>query len=248
MAFADHFSEASSRYAAFRPSYDPAMIAWIVERVPATTLAWDCGTGNGQAATLLAEHFGKVIATDPSEAQLAAATQHPRIQYAVSDECAPFIADASVDLVTVAQAVHWFDLDRFYPEVNRVLHPGGIIALWSYGRPSVDPATDVVINWFHDERVGPMWPKERHEVESGYSALPFPFFELPHDSWAIRRPMTRDAFLGYVGTWSAVRQAHLKDGVDPMPEIVARMDGIWRTDEERVVSWPVSMRVGIRRA
>jgi SAM-dependent methyltransferase len=243
MAFADHFSDAASRYAAFRPSYDPTMIEWIVAHAPAKNLAWDCGTGNGQAANLLAEHFAKVIATDPSESQLSAARQHSRVTYALSDEHAPFIADASIDLVTAAQAIHWFDLDRFYPEVNRVLRPDGIIAVWSYGRPSVDSATDPAINWFHDERVGPMWPRERYEVESGYGSLPFPFREIQTDAWSIRQPMTRDAFLGYVGTWSAVRQARLKEGVDPMPEFVDRLASVW-AGGDRIVSWPVSVRLG----
>ena len=246
MAFADHFSEAASRYATFRPSYDPTMIAWIAKQAPAKKLAWDCGTGNGQAAVLLAAHFDKVIATDPSEAQLSSANQHPRVTYAQADERAPFIAEGSVDLVTAAQAIHWFDLGRFYPEVNRVLRPGGIVAVWSYGRPSVDDVTNRVINWFHDERVGPMWPRERYEVESGYGLLPFPFREIPADKWAIRQSMTLDAFLGYVGTWSAVRQARLKDGADPMPEFFARINEVWPANERRVVSWPVSMRVGIR--
>ena len=248
MAFADHFSDAANRYAAFRPTYDAEMIRWIADRAPGKHLAWDCGTGNGQAAVLLAAHFERVIATDPSEAQLASAAPHPHVAYARADERAPFIDSESVDLVTVAQALHWFDLERFYAEVNRVLRPGGVVAVWSYGRPSVDKATNPVINWFHDERVGPMWPKERHEVESGYGSLPFPFEELPHETWTIRRPMPRDAFLGYVGTWSAVRQARLSEGIDPMPELVARMDGLWRPDEVRVVSWPVSMRIGHRRA
>lgn len=243
MAFADHFSESAARYAVFRPTYDPEMIRWIAALVSSCDLAWDAGTGNGQAAVLLAEHFTKVIATDPSEAQLSSARQHPRVEYRPADERAAFLADASVDLVTVAQAIHWFDLNRFYAEVNRVLKPNGVIAVWSYGRPSIDERIDPTINWFHDERVGPMWPKERYEVESGYGKLPFPFDEIPTEKTAIQRSMPRDAFVGYIETWSAVRQFRLKEGFDPVPDFVEQLSAVWASGE-RVVSWPVSMRVG----
>lgn len=246
MTFADHFSDAATRYAAYRPTYDPAMIAWIAEYAPGHSLAWDCGTGNGQAAVLLANHFDRVIATDPSEKQIASATQRERVTYALADEVAPFIADGSTDLVTVAQAIHWFNLDRFYAEVNRVLRPQGVIAVWSYGKPAVDPVIDVVINWFHDERVGPMWPSERHQVVGGYESLPFPFPELPNRSDPIAIRMPRVSFEGYVSTWSAVRQARLNEGTDPMPEFLERLKTVWPDDEERIVKWPVSMRIGRR--
>jgi SAM-dependent methyltransferase len=243
VTFSDHFSDRSRQYATFRPSYPAEMIEWIAGLAPAKALAWDCGTGNGQAAVLLADHFGGIVATDASARQLDAAAQHPRVRYAVATERASGLRDASADLVTVAQALHWFDIPAFFREVDRVLKPNGVLAVWSYGKPSVEGAANEVLHWFHDERVGPFWPKERMDVENGYRSLTMPYPEITAAPRTLTASMPRDGLAGYVGTWSAVRLARQQEGRDPMPEFVERLRATWPdAEEQRTVSWPLTVR------
>jgi ubiquinone/menaquinone biosynthesis C-methylase UbiE len=209
-------------------------------------LAWDVGTGNGQAAVLLASHFDSVLATDPSERQLAEATPHPRVTYRLGREDESGLEGASVDLVTVAQALHWFDLDRFYAEANRVLAPGGAIAVWCYEKMVIDSTVDPHVGWFYSERVGQYWPPARHHVETGYRHLPFPFESLRVGEHAIERSMTRSEYLGYVGTWSSVVRCIEAEGRDPVHELEARLQGVWPAEERRLVRWPISVRAGRR--
>ncbi|HYV98407.1 MAG TPA: class I SAM-dependent methyltransferase [Gemmatimonadaceae bacterium] len=247
MTFRDHFSDASRAYATFRPSYPAELIRWLASLTPSTRRAWDCATGNGQAAILLAEHFADVIATDASEAQIAAATPHARVRYAVATERESGLEASSMDLVTVAQALHWFDIPAFFREADRVLVPRGILAIWSYGKPSLESSANRVLHWMHDERIGPFWPSERMNVESGYRTVALPYPEIPAAPRTLAVNMTRDALVGYVGTWSAVRQARLKEGTDPVPEFVAALAEVWPDEREaRTVSWPLTVRVGRR--
>jgi SAM-dependent methyltransferase len=247
--FADHFSGHAAQYAAHRPSYPPELVAAVASLVPAHDLAWDCGTGNGQAAVLLAAHFTQVIATDASREQLAQAPAHPRIAYRVALQDDSGAAPASVDLVTVAQALHWFDLRRFYGEANRVLKADGVLAVWCYDLPRVAPDIDPVVTWFYSQRIGRFWPPERRHVEAGYRDLEFPFEEMPSEVWPMTAWLTRQEFLGYVGTWSAVVKARLEEGADPLVELGPALAAVWpRPDERRQVTWPIRLRAGRRRA
>jgi len=151
----------------------------------------------------------------------------------------------SADLVTVAQALHWFDLPSFYAEVDRVLLPGGVIAAWSYQLASVDAAVDRVIQRLYGEIVGAYWPAERALVESGYARVPFPFSEIPspglfmEESWDLQR------LLGYLGTWSAVRRCREKTGSDPIEEIRGQLESVWGDPSSlRPIRWPLSLRAG----
>src|SRR5690606_11231831 len=161
MEFADHFSEHAASYRRYRPGYPAALYDWLCRQAPSLRLAWDAGTGNGQAAAGLVRRFGRVVAPDPSERQLANAARHPRIEYRVAAETAPSLEDGSVDLVTVAQAVHWFDLGRFFTEVGRVLCRGGVVAAWTYKRSIVGDAVDAVVDRFRQETMGAWWPPAR---------------------------------------------------------------------------------------
>jgi SAM-dependent methyltransferase len=243
--FVDHFSKLSPDYAAFRPTYPPALIAWLAELAPARELAWDCGTGNGQAARMLALHFERVVATDASAEQLAHATPHERVEYRQAPaEKAP-LADASVDLVTVAAAIHWFDLEPFYAEVRRVLKPRGVLAAWSYDVVHVSPEIDRVLEWFYTERVGRHWPEGRRHVETHYRELAFPFPEVGPRPFEIALSLDRRAYLGYVGTWSAVAHCREFEGRDPLPELEARLAPLWPDPRERRHAiWPLFARVG----
>jgi ubiquinone/menaquinone biosynthesis C-methylase UbiE len=246
--FSDHFSKTAAAYASYRPDYPPELVAWIAAQAPACARAWDCATGNGQAARLLAAHFREVVATDASSAQLHEATPLRNVTYAVARAEQSGLPDASCDLVTVAQALHWFDLSRFYAEAKRVLKPRGVLAVWSYSHVHVDAAIDPVVNDFYGNRVGRFWPPERKHVDAHYRDLPFPFDEIPAQEWEIRETFQRDQFVGYVTTWSAVKQAREQTGRDPLPDFAAALARVWPDQESRTVAWPVALRVGRRPA
>ena len=245
MQFKDHFSQAASRYAAYRPDYPPSLFAELARLVPAHDIAWDCATGNGQAAIGLAGHFGRVLATDASEAQLAAAVPHERVEYRLARAEESGLPDASMPLVTIAQALHWLDLDAFWREVHRVLRPHGVIAAWCYGTLTMDPELDPLLDELYSTTVGPFWPPERHHVETRYRELAFPFEEIAMPPLAMERALTLPALAGYLGTWSAVqryREAKLRD---PLESLVPRLRERWGPPgHERVARWELGLRVG----
>ena len=244
--FADHFSRIAGDYAAHRPRYPDALFGWLASIAPARHRAWDCGTGNGQAAAALARRFDFVVATDPSAAQIAHAAREPRLRYVVATaECVP-LAAGSMSLATVAQALHWFDLDAFYAEVRRVLARGGVLAVWSYGLCTVgDRSLDAALRRFHDETVGPYWPAERALVNAGSERLDFPFAEIEPPRVAMEARWTLAQLAGYLSTWSAVQRAREATGDDPLPALLESLRGRWGgPDSTRLVAWPLSIRAG----
>src|SRR5205085_4201212 len=172
--FKDHFSRQAAEYAKFRPRYPKELFRWLGSVAPSNQLAWDCATGSGQAAVELAEMFERVIATDASDKQIANAQQHPRVEYRVATAEDSGLESSSVDLIMVAQALHWFDLEKFYSEARRVLKPDGIIAATAYKLPTGAPPVDAVVNRYYSEIVGKYWPAERRRVEN-FEELPFGF-------------------------------------------------------------------------
>jgi SAM-dependent methyltransferase len=243
MKFQDHFSRQAAGYAQSRPTYPVALFDELARLAPSRGLAWDCGSGNGQAAVALAEHFQRVIATEPSAAQLAEAVPHARVVYLQSAELAPTVRDGTVDLVTAAQAAHWFDRPKFYAEVKRVLRPGGIVALWSYWLARVNPEVDRVIDHFYRETTGPYWPPERAHIESRYREFEFPFAELPFPSLTITREWTADDLAAFLATWSAVQRFKQARGFDPIPPVAAELRAQWG-EGRRTVSWEMFGRIG----
>jgi SAM-dependent methyltransferase len=248
--FADHFSRIAAAYASHRPRYPAALFAWLASVAPDRGRAWDCGTGNGQAAVALAEHFEAVVATDPSTEQLAQAPRDPRVAYVAATAAAAPLATRSAALVTVAQALHWFDREPFYAEARRVLAPAGVIAVWSYALCTLgDVALDAALRHFHDETVGPFWPAERAIVNAGYAKLEFPFEEVHAPRFAMEARWTLDDLAAYVGTWSAVQRARAMTGRDPLPGLVAVLGAGWgAAGSTRLVEWPLSVRAGSARA
>lgn len=246
MQQADHFTPVAADYAGFRPRYPEALIAWLARLAPARHCAWDCATGSGQAAVDLARHFEQVIATDISEAQLAAAIPHPRIDYRLAPAEACGLADASVELITVAQALHWLDLGRFYAEAQRVLRPDGLLAVWSYGLLETDDAAiNLCVRGDYHAIIQPYWPDERRHVEDGYRALNFPFPEIQAPAFALTADWTLEALLGYLRSWSATARYRSARGSDPVAAFGTRLAPIWGGPEtRRTIRWPLSLRVG----
>jgi SAM-dependent methyltransferase len=243
MSFKDHFSTQAATYARARPSYPPALFANLARLAPGRALAWDAGTGNGQAAVALAAQFERVVATEPSAAQLARAVPHARVSYYQSAETAPMLGDASTDLVTVAQAAHWFDRPKFYAEVKRVLRPAGVVALWTYGLCEVTPEIDATVFRFYNGPIGPYWPPERHHPETGYRELDFAFAEQPFPAAAMELEWTLAEFATYLRTWSAVARFVEEKGFDPVAALESELAPLWG-GATRKVSWPLSGRLG----
>src|SRR4029077_9700031 len=207
MAFKDHFSRQAADYAKFRPRYPQQLFEYLGSIAPSRQLAWDCGTGNGQAAVGLAAVFDRVIATDASEKQIANAEPHERVEYRVAPAEQSPIELSNVDLIMVAQALHWFDLDRFYPEAKRVLKPGGVFAASAYRFLHVTPAVDDLVNrGYYGEIVGPCWPAERALIMN-FEEIPFPFPERETPAFEMKVDWTLDHLLGYLRSWSADRKS-----------------------------------------
>jgi SAM-dependent methyltransferase len=245
VTFEDHFSDVSAAYAVFRPRYLDALFDYLARVAPARDAAWDVGTGTGQAAVGLARHFAHVIATDASHSQIDHATSDPRISYRVAPAEASGLDDASVDLVTVAQALHWFDRSRFWEEARRVLRPRGVIAVWTYVLFEITPAIDAIIRDFYSGIVGPFWPPERRIVEERYQTIEFPFTEIAAPKFEIEQALTLEDAAGYVRTWSATRAFIKHHRRDPVDDLVQQLTRAWGAPKEpRVARWPVSMRVG----
>lgn len=241
----DHFSALAERYARYRPGYPQELFAFLAELAPAPSVAWDCATGSGQAAVGLASHFERVIATDGSARQLAAAATHPKVDYQVAEAERSGLASGSVDLVTVAQALHWFDLERFYAEVRRVVRPGGLIAVWSYNLLTISEPVDRLVNRLYDGLLGPYWPPERALVEQGYAAIPFPFELVGAPRFAMDAQWSLDQLTGYLQTWSAARRYREATGQDALALIAPALSEAWGEPAAvRPVSWPLVLRVG----
>jgi SAM-dependent methyltransferase len=244
----DHFSGVAGAYALRRPSYPDELFAFLAAETARHELAWDCAAGTGQATISLARYYRRVVGTDQSAAMLAQAPPHSSVEYRTAPANASGLRPGSTDLVTVAQALHWIDPEPFYAEVDRVLRPGGLFAVWTYGNGTLgDPALDRPLQRFYHDVVGPFWPPERRHVEAGYRTLPFPYPELRPPHFQMEQRWTLDQLLGYPGTWSATGRFRKARGYDPIPELARELQPLWGDPARaRRVVWPLAMRVGRR--
>eukprot|EP00253_Pinus_taeda_P034548 PITA_34548 len=253
-------------YANSRPQYPPELFSFVAKHTTIRRLAWDAGTGNGQAAVALSEIYDRVIATDVSEQQISYAPRRPNITYAVTpramslEELESTVgAEGSVDVVTAAQALHWFDIDAFYSHVKHVLRkPGGVFAAWCYREPVVNPTVDSV---FHEvfRASGPFWDRARQLVDEEYTTLDFPFGSVveegseegdatavPIKFWA-KKEMGLEGYMTYMRSWPAYHTAK-DNGIDLLDDqTVARLKEAWgeSADDVKTVSFPVFLRIGV---
>jgi SAM-dependent methyltransferase len=245
VSFKDHFSARSADYAAYRPTYPPALVDYLAGLCAATDVALDAGCGTGQLSVLLAERFEHVIATDASAQQIESAEAHGSVEYRVAPAERSGLPDASVDLVVAAQAAHWFDLPAFYGEARRVGKPGAVLALVTYGVIRADPDIDATVQHFYKHVVGPYWPPERRHVEEGYRSFAFPFDEWTAPPLAIEVQWTASDLIGYADTWSAVRGAEKALGRAPIETFRRDLMQAWGDPHHhRTIRFPLSLRVG----
>ena len=242
--FRNYFGPQAANYREFRPRYPAALFHYLAAAGGGTRLAWDCATGNGQAAVRLAERFARVIATDPSDEMIAQAIPHPRVTYAVAKYESGLPA-RSANLVTVAQALHWFDVDSFIREVRRVLVPGGVFAAWCYSRCSVDPGVDEVVDLFYRVTLGPYWSRERRFVDEGYRTIALPLDEMAPPPFEMTEQWSLSEFASYIRTWSAVGKFIAARGEEPVLSFEEALASMWGAPEQRRrVKFPLHCRIG----
>lgn len=241
--FADHFSGHAADYAASRPTYPDALFDWLAGRCERRGLAWDVGSGNGQAAAALGRRFRRVVAAEPSLAQLRASIPARRVRRVCERAEASSLRPACADLVACAQAAHWFDQAAFHREVGRVARRGAVVALWCYGLARITPDVDNLVQAFHDDTVGAYWPPQRRHIETGYRELPLPWPELDTPGFEMSMRWTLEAFCDYLATWSAYRRYRRSRPDDPLALLRERLRPAWG-EGERVVRWPLAVRAG----
>ena len=244
MSFADHFSGVARTYATARPTYPAGLYAFIASQAPARDRAWDCGTGNGQAAAGLARHFAAVEATDASAEQIASASPQERVRYGVQPAEATDFGDASFDAVCVAQALHWFDVDAFHREVRRVLRPGGVVAIWGYDRLTVSPAFDVAYEQVVLPPLKGHWPQENSRLWGGYGGVDFPYEPIEAPPFAIECGWTLRELLRYIGTWSGTQRYIAAGNADFLERCEEALASSWGPDPRRTVTMPLHLRCG----
>jgi len=241
----DLFTNQASGYAKYRPRYPIELFEYIVSFVKNKTTAWDCATGNGQAAAVLSSYFEKVIATDISAAQLENAIQKDNITYQISPaEKTPF-ADSSFDLVTVATAYHWFNWEAFYNEVTRVGKNNAVVAIWAYNTLNTnDESLNKLYKYLYEKIIRPYWEPERKYVDEKYETVAFNFKPLPSKSFYSNHQWTKDQFKGYIETWSAVQKYKKLNGDSPILQIAEELDKTWSGNEKKEISFPIHLRIG----
>ena len=240
----DNFSSQSDIYSKFRPSYPGVLFEFLRSFVPDTKNAWDCGTGNGQVAKELANFFDTVYATDISRKQIENAAPNKKIIYSVQQAEKTSFPDNAFDLITVAQAIHWFDFKAFYSEVNRTIKHNGIIAVMGYGLVQTFGQANSIIFDFYKNIIGPFWDRERRYIDENYQTIPFPFDELESIKVDNVVEWTFEQITGYLETWSAVQHYKNKKKQNPLDLIYDDLKKCWGPSETRTVKFPILLRVG----
>lgn len=240
----DNFSQQSTVYAQYRPDYPAGLFDYIMGFVKERGMAWDCGTGNGQSAKVLSHYFEKVIATDISQKQIDSAVKADNIFYVVEGAEHTSITNASVNCITVAQAIHWFDFDKFYAELRRVAKPGAVLAVWTYSLLKISPGVDGIISDYHFNFLKDYWDAERKYVNEHYANIPFPFEEIQTPDFTIELTWSLEDLRGYLNTWSALQKFIKANLFSPVDEVIDKIKPWWGAATQKVI-FPVHLRLGI---
>ena len=241
----DLFSNQSDLYAKYRPTYPNELFEYIISFVKNKEIAWDCATGNGQAASVLSNYFKKVIATDISAAQIERAIKKHNIEYlSCPAESTPF-KENTFDLVTVAQAYHWINWEQFRTEAIRVCNPGAVIAVWAYyNHTTGDEKIDRTVHEFYENITKPYWDYERRYVEEKYETVEFNFTLLPVKKFETRLQWQREDLTGYISSWSAIQKFIKKNGYSPIPQLEDQLNKLWPGHEIKTVIFPIYLKLG----
>jgi hypothetical protein len=241
----DNFSRQSALYALYRPRYPQELYTFLLSHTPGRNAAWDCGTGNGQVAAELARSFEQVWATDISQNQLKQAAVVPNITYIHTRSEETDFKSGSFDLITIAQAIHWFDFEKFYQEVNRVAKTNALVAAWGYGLLHIHPLLDPIIEEFYSEQIGQYWDSERKYIDEAYQTIPFPFREIDTPDFFIEVAWSLEKLEGYFNTWSSVQKYIDKQGQNPVTDVIKKLQPLWQPIEaKKTIRFPVFMRAG----
>lgn len=240
----DHFSSQSGRYAKFRPTYPSDLFDYLNSIVPNKEAAWDCGTGNGQIAGELAKTFDSMYATDISQSQINNAIQKDNITYSVQPAENTDFDNQLFDLIIVAQAIHWFNFEKFYVEVRRTAKKHATLCVVGYGRVTISEQIDRIITHFYSNILGDYWDKERTYIDENYATIPFPFEEMETPAFENTHHWSLEHLVGYLNTWSAVKHFINQNGHNPVNEVEAELKQHWEEAEVKEVTFPILLRVG----
>ena len=241
----DNFSQGARAYAQYRPTYPDNLFDFILSYVKEKDRAWDCGTGNGQSARVLSKYFKNVFATDISQSQINNAHQENNIDYAVEPAEKTSLPNSSVDFITVAQAIHWFNFESFYAEVKRVANPGAIIAVWTYSLLHISEEIDPVISEYYSNALSGYWDPERKYVDEHYDTIPFPFTKIASPEFKVEAWWTLEELIGYLNTWSAVKNFIKANSYDPVPAAINKIKPLWGDSKKRQLFFPVYLKLGM---
>ena len=240
----DNFSTQSDKYAKYRPAYPSDLFEYLSSNVQNKQNAWDCGTGNGQIACELAKTFDNVFATDISQSQIDNALQTGNIFYSVQPAEKTTFDSELFDLIVVAQAIHWFDFDKFYAEVRRTAKNNALLCVTGYGRLEISEKIDNVIADFYDNVIGKYWDKERKYIDENYKTIPFPFDEIQVPDFVNTQHWTLEHLIGYLNTWSAVKHFIRQNGFNPVDNLQSEIEKLWGSEQTKQIHFPLLLRAG----
>ena len=231
-------------YAKYRPTYPKELIQFLIDNTSPRITVWDCGCGNGQMSELLINHFDFLFATDISSNQIKNAYQNPKIEYSLQSAEKTNFDDRFFDLIVVAQAIHWFDFEKFYFEVNRTLKPDGLFAAVGYGKLRINKLIDNVIDDFYKNIIGPYWDNERKYVDEEYNTIPFPFKEMSAPNFETKLNWNFEHLIGYLNTWSAVKHYEKVNNENPVEKIIPKLQEAWGPEDCLSITFPILLRIG----
>lgn len=242
--FKDYFSEGSEAYRDYRSGYPEELFHYLSSLIQNNGRAWDCATGNGQTALALSNYFTEVIGTDASQNQIRHAQEKEGVVYRIERAEQSSFDNNSVDLITVAQALHWFDVDAFSSEVERVLKSTGVLAVWTYGLLDISPELNKEVNDLYSQVLDTYWPPERNMVEEGYRNIELPFEEIQPPEFRMETEWNLSQLVGYLSTWSAVKKYEEANGVNPVERCYEKLASLWGHPESRLhMQWPLTIRI-----